>query len=412
MFDVIVVGARCAGAPAAMLLGRKGYKVLLVDRATFPSDIPHGHFIHRHGPRRLARWGLLDRIVSTDCPPVTSNIVDLGDFPLAGRGLIVDGVALGYGPRRSALDKMLVDAAVEAGVELRQGFSVEDVVTDGDRVIGIRGRASAGGVPVTEHARVTVGADGRHSRVAAAVRAPVYDAVPPVACWYFSYWSGIADSGFEMYARRDKVIFVFPTNDGLTAIFVGWPIHALPTVRANIDAHFTAAFDEIPGLAERVRCGRREERFFGATDLPNFFRKPYGAGWALAGDAGCHKDPYLALGMCDAFRDVEWLVEAIDTGLSGSGNLQDALEDYERRRNDASRQDYWQNLNAARFIPPPDEVFRIRAAVRGDEDATTQFFLAHEGMIPRDAFFNPENLDRLLSGRSPQGAAIDLTPRF
>jgi flavin-dependent dehydrogenase len=198
------------------------------------------------------------------------------------------------------------------------------------------------------------------------------------------------------------VIFAFPTNDGLSGIFVGWPIEMLPRVRADIDAHFAAAFDEIPELAERVRCGRREERFGGATDLPNFYRKPCGPGWALVGDAGCHKDPYLALGICDAFRDVEWLVEAIDTGLSGRGDLLSAMQDYETRRNDASRQEYWQNLSAARFIPPPEEVYRIRAAVRGNLEATTQFFLAQEGMIPRDAFFNPENLGRLL------GTAVEL----
>jgi 2-polyprenyl-6-methoxyphenol hydroxylase-like FAD-dependent oxidoreductase len=132
-----------------------------------------------------------------------------------------------------------------------------------------------------------------------------------------------------------------------------------------------------------VRCGRREERICGAADMTNFFRTPYGPGWALAGDAGCHKDPYLALGICDAFRDVEWLVDALDIGLSGRGDLTGALQDYERRRNEASRQDYMQNLNAARFIAPPDEVYRIRAAIRGDREATTQFFLAHEGMIPR-----------------------------
>ena len=200
-----------------------------------------------------------------------------------------------------------------------------------------------------------------------------------------------------MYARRDKVIFAIPTNDGRAGIFVGWPIGALSKIRADIDGHFMAALGEAPGLAERVRCGRREERFFGATDLPNFFRKPYGPGWALVGDAGCHKDPYLALGICDAFRDAEWLVDALDSGLSGRGELQPALEDYERRRNDASRQDYWQNLDAARFIPPPDEVYRIRAAIRGNQEATRQFFLAHEGMIPREAFFNPENLERLFA---------------
>src|SRR5215470_5315765 len=126
MHDVIVVGARCAGAPTAMLLARKGYKVLLVDRATFPSNIPHGHFIHQHGPRRLKDWGLLDRIVSTGCPPVLSTTQDYGDFPLTGTNLSVDGMALGYAPRRAVLDQILVEAAIEAGAELWEGFAVEE----------------------------------------------------------------------------------------------------------------------------------------------------------------------------------------------------------------------------------------------------------------------------------------------
>jgi 2-polyprenyl-6-methoxyphenol hydroxylase-like FAD-dependent oxidoreductase len=160
MHDVIVIGARCAGAPTAMLLARKGYRVLLVDRATFPSDIPHGHFIHRHGPRRLAGWGLLDRIAATNCPAVTSSVMDLGDFPLVGTDLEADGVALGYGPRRSVLDQVLVEAAVEAGAELRMAVSVEGFTTDGDRITGIRCRTS-GGVQSVESATWIVGADGR-----------------------------------------------------------------------------------------------------------------------------------------------------------------------------------------------------------------------------------------------------------
>ena len=185
MYDVIVVGARCGGAPTAMLLARLGYRVLLVDRATFPSDIPHGHFIHRQGPRCLARWGLLDRIVSGTCPAVTATVVDLGDFPLIGEDLIVDGVAFGYGPRRWTLDNVLVDAAVEAGVELRQGFHVEGIVAENECVTGIRGRSHATAPLVIERARITVGADGRRSAIATAVNAPVYDAQPAAACWYF-----------------------------------------------------------------------------------------------------------------------------------------------------------------------------------------------------------------------------------
>ena len=103
--DVIVVGARCAGASTAMLLARKGYRVLVVDRAQFPSDIPRGHFIHRHGPQRLNAWGLLDRVVATGCPAVTSMTADFGDFPLTGKDLVVDGVAFGYAPRRDKLDQ-------------------------------------------------------------------------------------------------------------------------------------------------------------------------------------------------------------------------------------------------------------------------------------------------------------------
>jgi flavin-dependent dehydrogenase len=404
MHDVIVIGARCAGAPTAMLLARKGYRVLLVDRATFPSDIPHGHFIHRHGPRRLHRWGLLDRIVATNCPAVTSLTMDLGDFPLTGRDLIVDGVASGYGPRRSVLDKILVDAAVEAGAALREGFAVQDFATHDGRVTGIRGQDRWGASPVTEYASIVIGADGRNSRLARFVQAPAYEAAPTVACWYFSYWSGVPHDRLGIYLRRNKVVFAFPTNDGLFAIFIGWPIAQLPTVKADIEGQFMAVLDEVPELAERVRSGRREERFAGATDVPNFLRKPYGPGWALVGDAGCHKDPYLALGVCDAFRDAELLADAVDAGLSGRCALDVALAEYERRRNEATMRDYRENLQLAQFTPMPEEVYRLRAALRGNQEDTNQFFMARQGMIPRESFYNPENLQRIMTAASARAA--------
>ncbi len=397
MYDAIVIGARCGGAPTAMLLARRGYKVLLVDRATFASDIPHGHFIHRHGPRRLHRWGMLERIVATGCPPVTSMTSDLSDFPLVGRDLVVDGVALGYGPRRGTLDKILVDAAVEAGAELREGFVVEDFIGGGERVVGIRGRERRSGAHVTERATIIVGADERNSHLARAVRAPVYGAAPAATCWYFSYWSGVADNGLEVYVKRNRVIFALPTSDGLFGLFVAWPSTELSAVRGDIEGQFMAVIDQIPDLAERVRDGQREERFYGATNVPNFLRKPYGPGWALVGDAGCHKDPFLALGICDAFRDAELLADAIDDGLSGRRPLDTALAEYEYRRNEATMPDYQQNLHAARFGPPPPELARLRAALRGNQGDTNRFIMANEGMIPREAFFNPENLQRVLT---------------
>jgi flavin-dependent dehydrogenase len=398
VYDAIVIGARCAGATTAMLLARKAYKVLLADRATFPSDIPHGHFIHKHGPRRLHRWGLLDRVVATGCPPVTSTTWDADDFPLVGKDLAVDGVAMGYGPRRSALDKVLVDAAVEAGAEVREGFVVEDLMTDGERVAGIRGRDKRKGAVATELARVTIGADGRNSRLARLVRAPMYGATRALTCWYFSYWGDVPNSdSLEIYIRQRTIIFAFPTNHGLFAIFIAWPIEEFHAVRSDIEGRFMAALGCVPGLTERVRSGRRAERFYGTADLPNFFRRPYGSGWALVGDAGCHKDPYLALGVCDALRDAEFLADAVDKGLSGKSSLDEALSDYERRRNEATLPEYEQNLQLARFRPLPAEFMQLRVALRGDQEATDWFFMAREGMIPREAFFNPENLQRIMA---------------
>ena len=397
MYDAIVIGARCAGASTAMLMARKGLKVLLVDRATFPKDIPHGHFIHRHGPLRLHRWGLLDRLVATGCPPVTSISSDYGDVTLRGSGLVREGVAAGYGPRRSVLDKLLVDAAVEAGVELREGFAVEEFSSEDGRVTGIRGRARETGAMVSERARVTIGADGRNSRLAKTVGATATEVVAPLTAWYFSYWSGVESRGLEVVSLSDKVLFSFPTNDGLHAVFIGWAVEHLPRVRADVEQGFMDALGEAPDLAGRVRAGRREERLYGMADVPNFLRKPWGPGWALVGDAGCHKDPYHALGICDAFRDAELLAEAVHAGLSGADALENALAGYERRRNEATLPDYRQNLERARFTPLPPEMVALRRALLGNEAETQRFYLAAEGMIEPASFFEPANLRRIVA---------------
>jgi len=383
MYDAIVIGARCGGAATAMLLARKGHRVLLVDRASFPSNIPHGHLIHRGGPKRLARWGLQDRIVATGCPALTSITMDLGDFPLSATDLVVDGVPAAIGPRRTALDRVLVDAAVEAGAEFRAGFSVEALMKEGDRVTGIRGGDRRAGTSVTERATITIGADGRNSHVARAVGATEYEQVASLTCWYFTYWADVVGDSLEIYDRHGRAIFAFPTNDDQFALFVAWPITELDVVRADIERQFLAAIHGVPALDERIRAGRRVDRFYGATDLRNFLRKPYGSGWALVGDAGCHKDPYLALGVGDAFRDAELLANAIDDGLSGRRGLDEALADYERQRNEATLPDYRMNLDRARFTPLPQKIRMARQSVHGNPDATREYYLTMEGLVAR-----------------------------
>jgi 2-polyprenyl-6-methoxyphenol hydroxylase-like FAD-dependent oxidoreductase len=168
MYDVIVVGARCAGSPTAMLLARKGYRVLLVDKATFPSDTMSGHFIHTRGVACLKRWGLLEQLAATNCPAITRKTLDFGTFSLVGSEPPSDGVAVQYAPRRTVIDQILVKAAVEAAAELREGFTVQKLLMEGERVTGIRG-CYAQDELVTEQATLVIGADGTRSLVARAV---------------------------------------------------------------------------------------------------------------------------------------------------------------------------------------------------------------------------------------------------
>src|SRR4051812_10576510 len=168
-YDVIVIGARAAGSPVAMLLARRGYDVLLVDRAHFPSDTLSTHVIHAPGVAALQRWGLLDRVTATGCPPLTGYRFDFGAFNISGTTKPVDGVDVAYAPRRTVLDTILVDAAREAGVEVREGYNVDEVVVEDGTVVGIRSGDRE------DRARIVIGADGRNSRVAGTVGAEEYD---------------------------------------------------------------------------------------------------------------------------------------------------------------------------------------------------------------------------------------------
>src|SRR5205807_634074 len=138
---------------------RKGYRVLLLDKSGFPSDTLSTHYIHQPGVAQLERWGLLGRVVESNCPPIRRYSFDLGPFALAGAPPPADGAADAYAPRRPVLDQDLVDAAVAAGAELREHFAVQELLTDGEPVTGIRGHA-AGGAMVSEQARIVIGADG------------------------------------------------------------------------------------------------------------------------------------------------------------------------------------------------------------------------------------------------------------
>jgi flavin-dependent dehydrogenase len=399
MYDAIVVGARCAGAPTAMLLARKGYRVLLLDKAGFPSDHMSTHWIHQPGVARLERWGLHHRLAASGCPPITAIAMDLGTFALRGTPPPCGDVAEAYCPRRTVLDKLLVDAAVEAGAELREQFLVQDLVWDGDRVSGIAGR-SATGTTVSEQAHVVIGADGVHSLVARQVEAPTYNTRPTLQCAYYSYWSGVPLDGVEFYPREHRGFGVLPTHHGLTCIIVGWPRDEFHAFRADIEGNFLKTLELAPALAERVRAGRREERFSGTAELFNFFRRPHGPGWALVGDAGYHKDPITAQGISDAFRDADLVAEAVDAGLSGKRPVEEAMADYEQRRNEAALPLYEFTCQLAALEPPPAEMQQLFAALRHNQEQTNRFFGAMVGTVPIAEFFEPHNIGRIVGAEA------------
>jgi flavin-dependent dehydrogenase len=395
MYDAIVVGARCAGSPTAMLLARKGYRVLLVDKASFPSDTMSTHIIWQPGVAQLRRWGLLAKVVGSNCP-ACRNIFDVGDFALVGSPPAADGVAEAYCPRRTVLDKILVDAAVEAGAEFRESFSVQEIISEGGCVIGIRAR-SKNGSTVTEIGRIVIGADGLHSLVARTIQAPTYKEKPPLACYYYSYWSGVPVREIEYYARDGRVVVALPTNDRLALIGVGWTAKEFSEFRADIEGNHLKTLRKLtPDLAERVQKGKRQERFVGTADVPNFFRKPYGSGWALVGDAGYHKDPITAQGISDAFEHAELLADAIDAGFSGRQPLQEALAEYERRRNEDVIHRYELACDFARLAPFPPEMRRLLEALRRNQDDTDRFFGIFAGTVPVPEFFAPENIERIV----------------
>jgi 2-polyprenyl-6-methoxyphenol hydroxylase-like FAD-dependent oxidoreductase len=394
-YDAIVVGARCAGSPLAMLLARKGYRVLVVDRATFPSDTVSTHVLHPRAVAALNRWGLEQRLLATGCPPVHTYAFDFGPFTLSGSPG-TQAAPVGYCPRRSILDKLLVEAAAEAGAEIREGFSVTEVLSEDGRVVGVRGQSKAGG-SVVERASVVVGADGRHSLVAEAVRPQQYNEKPPLLACYYSYWSGLPMAGrFETYIRPQRGAAAVATHDDLTLVIAGWPHAELGSMKRDIEGSVQRVIALAPEFAERVRGAKRETRFVGAA-VPNFFRKPFGPGWALVGDAGYTKDPITAQGILDAFRDAERCAAALDEAFRGDRSFEDALADYQRARDEDVLPMYEFTCQLATLEPPPPELQKVLGAVHGNREAMDAFVQMNAGTLSPAAFFSPANLDRIMT---------------
>jgi menaquinone-9 beta-reductase len=323
-YDVLVVGARCAGASVAMLLARHGLRVLAVDRAGYGDDTLSTHALMRGGVMQLHRWGVLPAILRRGTPSVRMTAFHYGEDVIEIDIRPGQGVAALHAPRRTVLDAALVDAARASGAEVRHGLTLLDLHRrDDGRVTGAT-LQDRDGRRIMVRAGIVVGADGVNSTVARLVGAPVTHAAQHACAVVFGYFPDIGLDGYHWYYNPGVSAGVIPTNDNQHCVFAAMPPSRLRAgVRHDIGAGFRAVLGEASaGLASgmpqeapsggwRVFAGRK-----------GFLRQPHGPGWALLGDAGYFKDPLTAHGITDALRDAEVLANAIARGTDA------ALADY------------------------------------------------------------------------------------
>ncbi|WP_255360288.1 NAD(P)/FAD-dependent oxidoreductase [Nocardia sp. BMG51109] len=403
LYDVIIVGARCAGAPTAMLLSGMGYKVLLLDRANFPSDSPTStRLIHPPGVAKLQRWGLLEEILACGCPPIYRYGLAAGPVNIMADLPLVDGVNMAYSPDREVLDHVLVKAAVGAGAELRENVSVSSLLRDeAGSVIGAAGKARSGG-KFEERAHVVVGADGTNSTIARLVGAPKYNVQPTRAKSWWTYWDGLPlDNEVATVRANQKHGFAWPTHDGLAIVGMTWKPSEFDALTTDPEASFTAAYEEVaPEFATRLRAGKQAGRWI-CGSVPNFFRKPYGPGWALVGDASYSKDPCTAAGITDAMGGAELLSAALDRGLSGRATMNDALAEYEQARNTKAFQHYDYTCDMADLHDySPEELDLMGAIAKSPRHATGLLGVFSDATKPAD-FFSADNIHELFGYMEP-----------
>ncbi|MEU0113991.1 NAD(P)/FAD-dependent oxidoreductase [Streptomyces bobili] len=393
-WDVIVVGARCAGGPTAMLFARQGYRVLMLDRAASGTDTLSTLYIQQPGVSRLERWGLLDAVKATGCPPLDRIVYEIDDVRLAGCAGPNGTVHASYAPRRHRLDEILVEGAVAAGVEFRDHCGVNELLVEDSRVVGVR-CTTPGGQPTVERARLVVGADGMRSTVAELVGARTTVEHPRLTCAYYTFWDG-PKTDFELYEGERGWVSAVPTNDAVL-ISAYFPQDRFEEVRTDAFAAYREGVKvNAPALFAQMERAEQTERLRGTGDQRNYFRETSGPGWALVGDAAHHKDSITARGIGDAFLQAELLVDAVAEGLHDEARLAAALEAYGTEVVQQLTPPYQGTLLVAQADAREKRLALLRA-VSTSEDLTQRYFDTVAGVRPVSELYTPELL-ALLQG--------------
>ena len=330
-YDVVIAGARCAGASTAMLLARQGLRVLVVDPASRGSDTLSTHALMRGGVLQLHRWGLLDAIRAAETPTIRTTTFHYGDEAIEVSIKERDGVDGLYAPRRTVLDAILCDAALAAGAEVVHGYSVVDVLRAPDGRIHGANVAGADRQVIDVAADLVIGADGVRSRVARILEAELDYTVLHTTASIYGYWNALGLEGFHWFYDIGAAVGSIPTNDGDTCVFASLPPTRFEKERTDgLDAVYHALLSEVSSeLARSVNESELSGKLRAFAGTTGFLRRSAGRGWALVGDAGYFKDPITAHGITDALRDAELLARAVaeggDRALAGYQETRDDL---------------------------------------------------------------------------------------
>jgi 2-polyprenyl-6-methoxyphenol hydroxylase-like FAD-dependent oxidoreductase len=358
--DVVVVGARAAGAATALLLARFGYDVVLVDRIMFPADTVSTHQIARPGVVQLHRWGLLPAVLASGAPAIRQVTLTAEGESVTREVKDKAGVDLLVAPRRYILDTLVAEAATRAGVHMRPGVAVAGVrLDDAGRAVGVYGRDRNGAATQIE-ARYVVGADGLNSTVARAVGAELIEHRGDNGAAQYAYYAGIPWHGIELIAADRALAGVFPTHHGQACVWVCTPSADARAARRRAASRTEAFTTQLqlaaPELAARLRTGQRTSSVTGMLRMPNQLRTAHGPGWALIGDAGYHRDAVTGYGLSDAYRDAELLAVALHAALAGEADESTALAGYQRQRDLALRDVFDLTCALAAYPPVPEFV--------------------------------------------------------
>ena len=383
-YDVVIAGARCAGAATALLLARQGARVLLLDRSRYGTDTLSTHALMRGAVLQLHSWGLLDRVIAAGTPPVRSTTFHLPDAVSTVEIKPKHGVQALYAPRRTVLDAILADAARSAGVDVRFGTSVTGLRRDRTgRVTGITGRTGPADLEVG--ANLVVGADGRRSTIARCVGAGAARVAPASSAVIYRYFRDDAIAGYHWHYAAGSAAGVIPTNEGLACVFAATSAERL---RRDLGGGADAAMRGIlaraaPELADRLahRGAAGPPRVF--PGLTGYLRDAAGPGWALVGDAGYFKDPITAHGITDALRDAQILARVVTEGGPG------AVGRYQAQRDELSLRLFRVTGRIACFDWTADEIgdhlLELKDAMAEEVAAMTGDHLRDPGRQPEPA---------------------------